>query len=514
MHRNTDELAELFVQHTGYNPTYIELLPASGSNRKYYRLWGQVSGEEKNNISIIGALSENLTESRTFIALTRHFADMGLAVPDLYCCNEIQSCYLQQDLGNRSLLEWVEQQRRQTEGGQWSTVLTDTYKKAIDRLLDFQLKGLQPGPHLNTLPQPLGRFDAQLALWDGHYFKYCFLKPLNAPFNEAALEADLQHLAHYAARVESNFFMLRDCQARNIMLRNNNPIEPYFIDYQGGMQGPLAYDLASLLYQAKAALPQDVRDQLLQYYIDSLQLRQPNIKTDIFKQQFYVFVLIRTLQVLGAYGFRGLFERKKHFIESIPYALDNVRFIRQAVKLPLELPELFRVLDHLAGRSDWPIGEEKMPSTPHHKPLALPELPENRAEQLTVKVQSFSYKRGIPTDRTGHGGGFVFDCRSLYNPGRYEPYKTLTGKDKAVQDFLTEKSHVATFLNHVYGLVDEAIAVYCARKLAYMTVNFGCTGGQHRSVYCAERLAKHLQTVFDATAVKVELHHIEQEQKV
>lgn len=519
---NTENLSQLFKQCFGTQPSNIEVLPASGSSRQYYRLSG-FQNQGHTPISVIGTHSDNGDEGRSFVALTRHFEAQKLPVPALYATNSDNTYYLQQDLGNVSLLSFVEQCRQESQQT-WPSLLTCKYQQVIDRLLDFQLTALCSADD-NPLMPSLPTFNAQLALWDGQYFKYCFLKPMNIHFDETALETDLRQLADYLAAADSHFFMLRDCQARNIMLLNGDA--PYFIDYQGGMKGPLPYDLASLLYQAKAAIPQDIRDQLLQYYIVCLKKQMPHITGVIFEKQFYAFVLIRTLQVLGAYGFRGLFEQKKHFIESIPYALDNIRHLLQTHLPPIALPELFRILTQLAGLqfdakqwlSNGPDNVNSLP--PQHlipknqlEPAKVPDRTgEHRTEpqNLTVIVQSFSYKRGIPPDPTGNGGGFVFDCRSLNNPGRHEPYKELTGQDKSVQDFLVKKSHVKQFLQHAYALTDKAVATYHERQLNFLTVNFGCTGGQHRSVYCAEKMAAHLKAAFKTNAIEIRLRHIEQE---
>ena len=180
------------------------------------------------------------------------------------------------------------------------------------------------------------------------------------------------------------------------------------------------------------------------------------------------------MQALGAYGFRGLYERKAHFLQSVPYALKNVRWLLGHVELPIALPTLMATLESMAA-------SEK------------PERPAAQAEHLTVRIVSFSFHRGLPKDETGHGGGFVFDARGIQNPGREERFASLTGKDAPVIDFLDQQESARQFLANVKSLVDASVSEYQRRKFKSLMVSFGCTGGQHRSVYLAEQLAKHLR---------------------
>jgi hypothetical protein len=327
-------------------------------------------------------------------------------------------------------------------------------------------------------------------LWDFNTFKYYFLKLAKIPFDEQALEDDMHRFSDYLLETDTENFMFRDFQTRNIMIKNG---EPYFIDYQGGRKGALQYDLASLLYQSKANIPQDIREELVDHYLDTAE-KLTIIDRKKFREHFYNYVLMRCIQVFGTYGFRGLYERKEYFIKSIPFAIRNVKFVLENAKPPIKIPELEKALRAVvATKAFEPFDKIKGSSS-----------------LLTVKIHSFSYKRGIPEDTSGHGEGFVFDCRFIHNPGRYEPYKKLTGRDESVINFLQHHSNITEFLNEAFRIVDKAVENYIERSFTNLAVNFGCTGGQHRSVYSADALAKHLTEKY---GVKVELKHIEQELK-
>ena len=332
---------------------------------------------------------------------------------------------------------------------------------------------------------PRAAFDKQSMMWDLNYFKYYFLKLAKIPFDEQALEDDFQNFSDYLLTAENDFFMFRDFQSRNIMLHDN---QVSFIDYQGGRKGALQYDLASLLYDAKADMPQSVRNELLEFYLDELDKYQKVDRSE-FKAYFTGYVLIRIMQAMGAYGFRGFYEKKEHFLKSIPFALDNLKIVLENNNIPIELPELFNVLDAIS------------------QSIFLRKIGMQDGA-LTIQVTSFSYRKGLPEDPSGNGGGYIFDCRAIYNPGRFEEYKQLTGKDPEVIDFLEKKSEIGVFMANVFGLVDQSVKTYLSRGFSHLSVNFGCTGGQHRSVYAAEKLAKHLNDKFP---VKVILTHREQD---
>jgi aminoglycoside/choline kinase family phosphotransferase len=493
----------LFEQYFGEQAQQIEALPQSGSGRQYFRV-------QSKTHSAIAAYHSDQRENQAFIQLTQHFQALGLNVPQIYAYDLDKNTYLQQDLGDETLLHKVKQRQNEANNHNKSEIEQDIsqfYRAVIDQLVQLQVRGHQG---LDYEKIAIGRihFDQQALLWDMQYFKYCFLKPSNIAYNEQALEDNFKTLAQYLCQANTHFFMLRDCQARNIMWHNH---KPYFIDYQGGMQGALQYDLASLLFQAQAKLSPQLRAELLDYYTTQLQNLQ-NIDEKAFKDMFYGYALARTLQVLGAYGLRGLYEQKAHFLQSIPSALHNLRHLLQSNSLPFALPELNHISQQLL-QINW---QEKIKLNPTNTSNYVPTT-HNIANKvatdaakpaLNIRINSFSYRVGVPPDPTEHGVGFVFDCRSIHNPGRYEPYKKLTGKDQAVIHFLETETEVAHFLRHTFALLDKAVEEYSARGFEHLSVNFGCTGGQHRSVYCAEMTAQHLQQKYGITAI---LNHCNQQ---
>lgn len=469
-------LTELFEQWAGESPGLVLPLAPSGSDRVYYRLQG------KKKVAI-GAYNPTRKENEAFLSFSRHFKGKDLPVPEIYAEDLDNDIYLQEDLGSTTLYSYLLQ-----KGDYFPDYLVRIYKRVVEQLARLQIEG---GGDLDySVCYPRESFDRQSMLWDFNYFKYYFLKLTGVNFDEQALEDDAHRLMDYLLETNCEFFMFRDFQTRNIMIRGG---EPFFIDYQGGRRGALQYDLASLLFQAKANIPDDIRGELLEHYLDTAtQL------TDIDRKQFihyyHGYVLMRTIQVLGAYGFRGLYERREYFIQSIPFALRNVKWLFEQAGLQIELPELRRsLLDIVQSKQFEPFDKIKGASS-----------------LLTVQVNSFSYKSEIPPDSSGNGGGFLFDCRFIHNPGRYEPYKKLTGRDEPVINFLKHHSEMGDFLNNVFRIVDKAVENYIDRSFTHLQVNFGCTGGQHRSVYAADALVHHLK---DKYGVAVELHHIEQEKR-
>lgn len=467
-----NKLQQLYKNHFGFEPDTFEMLLLSGSYREYARL-------STGSFSVIGAYNADIKENNAFLTFSRQLAESGIPVPEIYIVNDTQTIYLQEDLGNITLFDFISEVRK-SEG--FSRTIVDEYKKVLTVLPQIQVTAGQQIDY--SVCYPRAAFDKQSMLWDLSYFKYYFLKLARIQFDEQLLEDDFLRFSDYLLSADNNYFMYRDFQSRNIMLKNGRV---YFIDYQGGRKGALQYDLASLLYDGKADIPQLTRNELFEYYLDQLEKIIPVDRYE-FIRFFRGFVIIRILQAMGAYGFRGFYEKKEHFLKSIPYALDNLDYLLQRLDLPVELPELTRVLTAVAGsgflRS---IGQE-----PHN---------------LTVRICSFSYKKGIPVDPSGNGGGFVFDCRAINNPGRYSEYKPLTGKDIEVQQFLEEKSEMKQFLNGVTLLVDQSVKNYIDRGFSHLSVNFGCTGGQHRSVYAAEKLANHIRNNFPVNVVLV---HTEQ----
>ena len=461
-------LKPLFESYTGTALTEITELPASGSNRRYFRLKG-------GNISLIGAIGTNLQENHSFIYLARHFREKGLRVPAVLAVSEDGQAYIQEDLGDQVLFGMVAQGR---ESGLYSSVETDLLRRTIEQLPRLQFVGAQGLDWKNCYPQEA--FDARMIDFDLNYFKYCFLKATGLEFNEIELQEDFEKLKEDLLKEDDNTFLYRDFQARNVMIKDG---DPWFIDFQGGRRGPIYYDVASFIWQARSRFPEDLKQDLIRTYLRALQ-QFKQVNEDEFRSRLRLFVLFRTLQVLGAYGFRGYFEKKPHFLASVPYALSN---LRKLLETPFEdYPYLNSILSRLAS----------MPE--------LNEIPQDH--RLSVHIYSFAYKKGIPADTTGNGGGYVFDCRSVNNPGKYEYYRQFNGTDPEVIKFLEDDGEVFTFLDSVYKLVDAHAKRFIERKFTNLQVCFGCTGGQHRSVYCAEHLARHLKDKFD---IKVTVTHRE-----
>lgn len=471
------QLQTLFKQWAGQTAAELKALPASGSNRRYFRM-----RTAQHQALAVHHTSES--ENKAFIQYTKHFEQIGIAVPKIYATNLEASIYLIEDLGDCTLLQHL-QAHKTTDGIAEPTI--HYYKQALKQLVQLQLKGAE-GLAVEQHHQP-DHFSRQAMLWDLYYFKYCFLKTETIAVDEALLEQDFQVLVDRLAAVPQDTFMMRDFQARNIMLHED---QTYFIDYQGGKKGPLQYDVVSLLFQAKAALSPTLRLQLLNYYIDCLEAEQ-QLDRAAFMAHFYDFVLLRSLQVLGAYGFKGRYEQKEHFLSSIPFAFKNIAWLLENSSLQTALPYLSGLLQTLIAAQTPTI-----------------DTTSSETKSLTITVQSFSYKKGIPKDQSGNGGGFVFDCRFIHNPGRYTPYKHLTGRDESVKDFFKKESKIDDFVEQTIAMVKPAVERYLERGFTHLSVNFGCTGGQHRSVFCADAMANYLETHYP---VNVRLWHREQERK-
>jgi len=468
-----DQLIRLFESYFKEEVTFFELLPASGSYREYARI-------KSINHQVIGAYNQDIKENRAFLEFSTHFRNKNIPVPQIYAVNSNMDCYLQEDLGNTTLFDFIST-TRENEG--FSTEIVEEYKKVLRELPRIQLIA---GKDIDySVCYPREAFDKQSMMWDLNYFKYYFLKLAKIPFDEQALENDFQSFSNYLLAVDNNAFLYRDFQSRNVMLKDG---KVYFIDYQGGRKGALQYDLASLLYDAKANIPEANREELLEFYLDELG-KYKKVEREKFKDLLGGYVLIRIMQAMGAYGFRGFYEKKEHFLKSIPFALKNLEMLLAKNTIQVKLPELLKVL-------------KAVTESVFLKTIS----PSN--ERLTVRISSFSYKKGIPNDPSGNGGGFVFDCRAIHNPGRYIEFKHLTGKDPQVQKFLEEKSTMRDFISTAQVLVTQSVEVYISRGFTHLCVNFGCTGGQHRSVYAAEKLAEYLRNNYPVTVV---LQHVEQD---
>jgi aminoglycoside/choline kinase family phosphotransferase len=451
-------------------------------------LQGELGGSGRNILrvtsgrtSAVGILYGVREENVAFLSFTHHFLKHGLPVPKIYAEDLSQGAYLEEDLGDTTLFEFLSKNRT---GDTIAPEVIEAYRKVVEVLPRFQVDA---GRDLNySVCYPRASFDRQSINWDLNYFKYYFLRLAAIPFSEQALEDDFGRLTDFLLTAPSDYFLYRDFQSRNIMLRNG---KPYFVDYQGGRKGALQYDIASLLFDAKADLPPPVRQQLLDFYLDALE-SFVDLDREAFLGHYYAYVYVRILQALGAYGFRGFYERRTHFLQSVPYALKNIRWLLHNVKLPVELPTLMEAFRSM-------LASEKL--------LRIA----SDAQDLVVRVYSFSFHRGLPKDDSGNGGGFVFDGRSLPNPGREERFKTLTGKDAPVIEYLNQQDSVHQFLAAVWSLVDAAVNNYQQRGFKNLMVSFGCTGGQHRSVYLAEQLARRLR---GKNGVDVQVHHIGLEQ--
>lgn len=478
MDQITRDISDLFTSFSKESIVSINKIPQSGSIRIYYRILTP-SG------SFIATHGINIKENLSFIRFSRHFKIRDNPVPEIYAVNTEGTLYIQEDFGDISLLNRLEQSGPTPE-------IFELFKQSLSELATLQIRG-DEGLDYENWCLTSSEFGKQAIMSDLLYFKYYFLDTLQLPYDKEKLIADFETFSSSLGNAAHKYFMFRDFQSRNILVENE---KVHFIDYQGGMKGALQYDVASMLWQAKAELSETWKQDLLYYYMDCVEreLGGPINKTE-FVYQYKGYVLIRLMQVLGAYGFRGLFERKAHFLVSIPLGLKNLRNFLHQFSMGKELPEFERVLhliveDQIIGRFIPPRADAGTP--------------------LIVHINSFSYRKSIPADTSDNGGGFVFDCRAILNPGRLEAFKSKTGRDKEVRDFLEQQTKMPEYLNSVFDLVDIAVEDYILRGFESLMVNFGCTGGQHRSVYAADSLARHLKNKF---GVSVELRHVEQELK-
>ena len=478
MQQLVESIKSLYTKWKGVPPVSADLLPQSGSERRYFRLHGTEG-------TVIGTYGANIKENEAFIYFTDHFKTSDLAIPEIYLVSEDKQFYLQEDFGNVSLLNHLESKGFTDE-------VYELFKKSLEALARLQVKGDAGLNYNNCLTNK--EFGKQAIMADLLYFKYYFLDALRKPYDKQKLIDDFEALSNYLTHTEYKYFMFRDFQSRNIMVTEDN--EVHFIDYQGGMKGAPQYDVASMLWQARANLPDKWKYDLLEDYIDAFENEVgQSVNRNIFQSQYNGYVLIRLLQVLGAYGFRGLFERKAQFLTSIPLALRNLKEFFHNQSLGISVPEFSRVLDLCVADE---IIQQFTPTQATEK------------TPLVIKVHSFSFRKQIPSDNSGNGGGFVFDCRGILNPGRIEHMKTQTGRDKDVKDFLEQQTKMPEFLNSVFDIVDITVEEYIKRDFESLMISFGCTGGQHRSVYAADAMARHLRNKFK---VKIELLHIEQEAK-
>lgn len=503
-----ERLLKLYQKWNGTAPATVEKMPGAGSNRQYYRL------TDKDGKTVVGVIGTSRDENHAFIYLAGHFHTRKLPVPRVFAVDDDELRYLQEDLGRTSLFDALKGGRE--AGGRYTQHERSLILNTIRELPNMQIRGARGLDWSNCYPQP--EFDEDCVLFDLNYFKYCFLKPLELDFNELKLEANFRLFAKDLTAEPSDSFMYRDFQARNVMLNADG--KPFFIDFQGGRKGPYYYDLASFLWQASAHYSHKLRRDMVYEYYNSLRnyTEVPSIRH--FAQRLSLFVLFRTLQVLGAYGFRGYFERKKHFIDSIPPAIQNLRELLATNTLTYPYPYLTELLERITrlpqftaieqpalSRSDGFRTTDSKIYTAHPQDGPATFSKYDNKGPLVVRVFSFSFHKGIPGDDSGNGGGYVFDCRSTHNPGRYEPYKKLTGLDEPVIRFLEDDGEILVFLESVYKLVDAHVSRYIQRGFTDLMVCFGCTGGQHRSVYSAQHLAEHINKKF---GIEVQICHREQ----
>lgn len=469
-----ERLKQLYKEYTGHEAEACSSLTPAGSPRRYYRL----SAGQHTAVGVVGTA---LGENEAFVAIAQQMRLKGLPVPEVYAVSADGMCYLQEDLGDTSLFDLIAEAHKR---GGYDEADMELLRQVMRLLPDVQWRTAEQFDFTHCYPSAeLNRRGIQ---WDLHYFKYCFLKATGLEFEEENLEDDFDRMSEVLLQECADTFMYRDFQSRNIMIRDG---KPWLIDFQGGRRGPAEYDLVSFLWQARARFTPEMRRELIEEYLQSAR-RYRSFDEEVFAQRLQYFVLFRTLQVLGAYGYRGYFEHKAHFVQSIPMAIDNLR----ALLAENDFDDMSYLADLL------------------RRMVALPMFaPNEEASELTVRITSFSYKKGIPEDASGNGGGFVFDCRAIHNPGRYDEYKQLTGMDEPVISFLDKEEAMQDFLEHVYGIVDYSVEKYRSRGFKHLMVSFGCTGGQHRSVYSAEHLAAHLREKF---GVKVVLTHREQQKKL
>ena len=472
------QLTTLAARCTGKNVERTQPIAQSGSHRVYVRLF------LNDGTTLMGAYNDDIKENEAFFAFTDFFGKEHLNVPKVLAISGDRMHYIQNDLGNETLFSYLT--RRKTETGTIPDDVIDYFKKVLQQLPLIQLCGKKNFDFSVCYPSPA--FDRHSIQWDLNYFKYYFLKLAYIPFDELHLENDFNTLIESLLEADQDYFLYRDFQSRNIMLKDG---DVYFIDYQGGRKGALQYDLASLLYQAKAGLPDPLREELLDFYLDEL-TKHLTIDRQQFRKHYYLYVLVRQLQVLGAYGYRGYYEKKAHFLQSIPPAVENIRTLMDKGLISVELPELTKALRAITA-IDW---------TARTQPPAAEE------GKLTVEVRSFSFKKGIPEDLSGNGGGFVFDCRALPNPGREPQYRSMTGLDRPVIEYLEKYPEVEAFKQHLFAIADMSVDNYLERKFTHLSISCGCTGGQHRSVYFAQSVADHLRAKYPD--VNVVLVHREQ----
>lgn len=475
-------IKELFYEYFETDECEIKMVPPSGSNRVYYILNNQEH-------TAVGVYGPDLKENRTTFYFTELFQKHVLPIPAVLKESSKKGFYLIEYLEGPSLLDMV-----LSEGH--TDKIKDVYKKTIEYLVRFQIDILEDVDF--SMCHAAEEFDEDQIMADLMYFKYYFLDLHGVDYNRVELFKELKDIAGRLSKVQPKTFMYRDFQGRNVLVNENE--EPTFIDFQGGMKGLPQYDIASLLWQARAELPVDWKRELFNYYFEVISKsgKWLSLNEIEFRKTYFDCVLLRILQTLGAYGFRGKIEGKEHFLQSIYPALNQLKSFLDDGTTHNITPCLRGVLEQLCSSKIMslyqPVGDTSLVNT----------------DKLKIKIFSFSYKKGTAQDLSGNGGGFVFDCRGILNPGRQEAYKTLTGKDTEVVQYLEQQTQMPEFLNHVYAILDLHVSDFLSRGFEHLTISFGCTGGQHRSVYAAEHTAKYLSDKFGLE--HIDLVHLEQEE--
>jgi aminoglycoside/choline kinase family phosphotransferase len=467
-------ISELFRKWSGHTPETIIRLPDTASGRKYYRL-------QAASMTAIGVYNDNKRENQAFLYLSVHLQKHDVNVPTVYETDIENGVYLIEDLGDNTLFGFIEKIRDNNDFLEQSVKI---YKRVVDNMPGIQVRASGDMDFSICYPRP--EFDCQSIMWDLNYFKYYFLRLTGVTFDEQYLEDDFQSLAKYLLEADCNYFLYRDFQSRNIMIRGD---DLYFIDYQGGRRGALQYDLASLLFEARVQLPAVLRKEILDYYL-AVYSKIKSFSAEKFLKYYPSYILVRLIQAMGAYGLRGYYERRSFFLRSIPYAVQNMHWLLHNYYIGINIPALTDCLRQIA---DSPNISEYMQDE----------------KEFTVSINSFSYVYGsIPQDNTGNGGGFVFDCRAMPNPGRYPQFSNMTGKDREVIEFLEKEEDVIKYAENVYSIIESSINNYREKKFTSLMVNFGCTGGRHRSVYFAEQMAKRIRNNFN---INIKIRHRELE---
>jgi aminoglycoside/choline kinase family phosphotransferase len=472
------QIKRTFEQWKHCEPDRVSLLPESGSNRKYYRI-------TQGGKSVIAAYNTDIAENIAYLDYSEQLKAKNIPIPKTLYVSQDKEIYFVEDLGDTTLFSLIEKEKSATNNSAANITrytpgepIKTLYRQAIKDLQKIQIEGGKNFDYTHSFPTQ--KFDRQSMLWDLNYFKYMFLRLSGTPFNEQKLENDFTTLVQSLTNnVPNDYFLYRDFQTRNIMVTDGTL---RYIDFQGGRQGALQYDLASLLYNAQANLSESFRAEMLDFYCRQLQENYPQeaAKQTDFKQTFYTFAILRILQAVGGYGYRGLHQHKQLFKDSIPYAMRNLTDILE--QRPVNIPEIRRIVDSY---------REKVCA--------------KRTDSLTLTIQSFSYRNPLPADPNGNGGGFIFDCRYLPNPGREQEYRQLTGKDNLVINYLRAISEVERFIERAVETVLPAVEAYQDRDFANLQINFGCTGGQHRSVYCAEAFAEKISA---RTSANIIINHL------